>query len=104
MLSNDRVRVALTAGRVCALRNTLLRGYHGGAMADLARHTLRNCPECGTEFERRAGKPTGVCLGCATKRVFAAGDQARAKAGPRYERQVLGQLRYWKAEAERLGL
>lgn len=68
------------------------------------RYTPRSCPACGATFERRAGKNTGVCISCATAKLSDVARQSRDRAGPAYEKVVRGQLRHWRAEAERLGL
>lgn len=67
-------------------------------------HTERECPRCGARFYRRRGKPTGRCPDCAFEVFASVVKQHREKAGPIYEKVVRGQLRYWSAEAKRIGV
>jgi hypothetical protein len=62
------------------------------------------CPGCGATYRRWKGRQRTDCPDCAAGRTIQTTFELRAKEGLAWERMVLGQLRYWTAEAERLGL
>ena len=62
------------------------------------------CVECGKKFTRSAHDNKTRCPTCARQRQIDAGLAGVLKQGPTYERVVRGQLRFWLAEAERLGI
>lgn len=69
-----------------------------------ARYTERECPDCGARFTRRSDKPTGRCIDCAKLHFASVARQEHTKSGPVWEKITRGQLAYWTAEADRLGL
>ena len=87
-----------------AWREAVQSRYYGVVPPVARRYTERVCPDCGATFQRRSGKPTGRCIDCASDVFVAAARASVERAGPIYERVVVGQLRHWHAEAERLGL
>ena len=64
----------------------------------------QRCKRCRRNFERPKGRIVEYCPTCRRKRFVESADQSHAKQGPFYERSVLGALKYWHAEADRLGL
>ena len=62
------------------------------------------CVECGKRFTRSKRDNKTRCPACARQRQIDAGLAVKVKEGPTYERVVRGQLRFWLAEAERLGI
>lgn len=62
------------------------------------------CEECSKTFLRWSGKVRHYCPECAAHRLVEANVQTALRTGPTYEKVVRGQLRYWKREAERLGI
>ena len=71
-------------------------------VAATKRLVLATCQGCGATFERVVGRRKRWCPRCAIERVFAAGDQMKAKAGADYEITVRKQVVYWTSEARRL--
>ena len=62
------------------------------------------CVECGKKFTKAARDNKTRCPACARQRQIDAGLAVALKEGPTYERVVRGQLRFWLAEASRLGI
>lgn len=78
--------------------------YHGGGMPQALKNARTyTCTGCGGEFQT-FDRDRVRCVDCGIG-VFIDNVKAqRARSGPTYEKTVVGQLRYWHAEAERLGL
>lgn len=62
------------------------------------------CEDCGDTFWRWKGRRRRYCANCAAEGVIATAEANSNRAGPAYEKVVLGQLRHWHREAGRLGL
>ena len=62
------------------------------------------CVQCGKRFVRSRSSSKTTCPACAKRRQIDAGLSTITKSGPIYEKVVRGQLRYWLAEADRLGI
>ena len=62
------------------------------------------CVECGRVFWRRKGKRRHYCPKCGQASNVLASVSMSKRSGPTYEKAVRGQLAFWTAEAERLGL
>jgi DNA-directed RNA polymerase subunit RPC12/RpoP len=62
------------------------------------------CDTCGENFERLAGRKKTTCFDCGVSAVVEATRQQKARKGPIYEKAVSKNLRFWRAEAKRLGI
>ena len=62
------------------------------------------CRLCSRTFTRGKTQRQYICPTCSRSRQVGLGLQMKAKEGPLYEKTVRGQLRFWMAEAERLGI
>ena len=62
------------------------------------------CVQCGKRFVRSRTSSKTTCSTCAKRRQIDAGLATITKSGPTYEKIVRGQLRFWLAEADRLGI
>lgn len=81
-----------------ALRQELVRD------TDRANTVMRSCTSCAKRFRARAGKPNVKCPKCAKGDAVASVAEQKRREGPIYEKTVTAQLRYWSAEAQRLGI
>lgn len=64
----------------------------------------RACQGCGERFLKWRGSKRYYCPTCAYTRQAEAQAQHEAKSGPAWEANVRGNLTFWLAEAQRLGL
>ena len=62
------------------------------------------CDDCGETFERPKGRNQVRCYPCKRKRMVDNHSQMLDKSGPHYERLVTSQIKFWRAEAKRLGM
>jgi hypothetical protein len=62
------------------------------------------CRLCKRTYLRRKYEYKPTCPACSHRTEVEALDQISAKQGPAWEKTVRGQLRYWLAEAARLGI
>lgn len=80
---------------------------HGERMlpsAESGRLMVERCETCGEEFVRAKGRRRHYCPECRISRSVSAQRDAMNRHGPMWEKLVLGQLRRWTEEAEKLGL